>query len=379
MSDGWRITRRTAWWIAGIAVFLLSLRLALPFAVEDYVNHQLRRSHDYSGSIGRVTIHLWRGAYEIHDINVFKTTDKISVPFFSSQLLDLSLQWSELFHGAFVSKIIMEGPRLNFVSGPAEAQSQTGTENNWGETLESLVPFKINRLDIIEGRIHFLNPYSKPPVDIYITNITALATNFANSQRMAGDLPAGITAKGMTLGGGGLSLSIHVNPLAKTPTFELTGQLTNVDLVALNDFLRAYGKFDVGRGTFDLFSSFATTNETYDGYCKVFFRDLKVFNWEQDKKKDVLEIFWKAIVGTLTAAFKNQPHDQLATKIPISGSFGKTDVHIWPTIATLLRNAFIRALVPKLDEPVQVTTVDGGKPPPPSVRPQQPAYGTAKR
>ena len=165
--SGWRITRRTAWWIAGIAIFLVCVRLALPWIARgDYVNHQLRKSHNYSGRIGKVTIHLWRGAYEIHDIDIFKATGKVSVPFFYSHILDLSLQWSELFHGALVSKIIMQGPSLNFVSGPAEAQSQTGTENNWGQTLESLVPFKINRLDIVQGRIHFLNPYSKPPVDI---------------------------------------------------------------------------------------------------------------------------------------------------------------------------------------------------------------------
>jgi len=92
----------------------------------------------------------------------------------------------------------------------------------------------------------------------------------------------------------------------------------------------------------------------------VFFRDLNVFEWEKERKKNVLEIFWQAIVGTLATVLKNQPKDQLATKIPITGSFGKTDVHLWPTIATLLRNAFIRALVPKLDQPVKVEKVPAG-------------------
>lgn len=370
--------RRAVWWLAVIGLVLICLRLALPFAVENYVNHQLRKSHHYTGRIGKVTIHLWRGAYQIHDIHIFKTNGRMPVPFFFSRVLDLSLQWSELLHGALVSKIIMQQPGLNFVSGPAEAQTQTGIGDNWGDILESLVPFKINRLDIVQGQIHFLNPYSTPPVDIYVDEVAAVATNFANSYTMTGDLPAGVIARGETLGGGGVYLAVQVDPLAKTPTFELTSQLTNVDLVALNDFLRAYGKFDVARGTFDLFSSFATTNNTYNGYCKVFFRDLKVFNWEQDKKKDALEIFWKAIVGTLTTAFKNQPHDQLATKIPITGSLGKTDVHVWPTIATLLRNAFIQALVPKPDEPVKVKAVDANASRPAVSHFTQPT-GTAKR
>ena len=131
-----------------------------------------------------------------------------------------------------------------------------------------------------------------------------------------------------------------------------------MDLPALNNFLQAYGKFDVARGDFALFAAFAAKDGNYDGYCKVFFKNLKVFRWENDKKKDALEIFWKAIVGTLAAAFKNQPHDQLATKMPITGTLGKTDVHIWPTVASLLQNAFIKSLAPKVDEPKRVEQVE---------------------
>jgi hypothetical protein len=354
----WQVTRPSTYWIAGVIIFLVCARLALPFVLKSFVNHQLNKSKDYSGGIGHVTVHLWRGAYQVHDIHIFKTGGKVPAPFFSTSNMDLSLQWSELFHGALVSKISMVAPHLNFVSGPTKEQSQSGQENNWDQTLASLVPFKINRLEITNGQIHFQNLYAKPPVDIYVSELFGVATNFTNSRGVTNNLPAGAAVRGKTLGGGGLDFQIHVNPLAKTPAFELTGQLTNVNLVALNDFLRAYGKFDVERGDFALFTSFAAKDGNYDGYCKVFFKDLKVFKWEKEKKKNILEIFWQAIVGTLTTAFKNQPKDQLAAKIPISGSFGKTDVHVWSTVATLLQNAFIHALVPKVDRPVKVEQVE---------------------
>jgi hypothetical protein len=349
---------RFIYWLAGIVLVLVVVRLALPFGLKTFVNRQLNKSTDYSGKIGDVSVHLWRGAYQIHDIHLYKTGGKIPVPFFSTQILDLSLEWSELFHGALVTKIAMRQPSLNFISGPTQEQTQNGDENDWGKTLESLAPFSINRLEVTNGQVHFQNLYSTPPVDIYLNDVSILATNFTNSRKLAEALPAGITAHGKALGKGGLDFVIHVNPLAKTPAFELTGQLTNVDLVTLNSFLRAYGKFDVARGDFALFTSFAAKDGNYDGYCKVFFKNLKVFSWDKDKKKDALEIFWKAIVGTLATAFKNQPHNQLATKIPISGAFGKTDVHIWPTVATLLRNAFIKSLVPKVDEPVKLENVE---------------------
>jgi len=150
--------------------------------------------------------------------------------------MDLSLQWSELFHGSLVSRIVMQEPKLNFVSGPSKEQTQTGNENNWNQMLESLVPFKINRLDITNGQIHFKNLSSRPPIDVFITEIDCVATNFSNSRKLTQKLPAGTSVQGKTLGGGRLDFQIHINPVAMTPTFELTSQLTNVDLVALNDF-----------------------------------------------------------------------------------------------------------------------------------------------
>lgn len=337
-----------------ILILLVCLRLALPYVLKSYVNRQLNDSHDYGGSIGDVTVHLWRGAYRIHNINISKKDGQVSTPFFSAAALDLSLQWSELIHGKLVSKILMVAPRINFVSGPTTQQSQSGTENNWGDTLGSLVPFKINSLTVTNGQVHFQNPYSTPPVDIYMTEVFAIATNLSNSRDIKQPLPAGVEARGKTLGDGRFDFQCQLNPVAKTPTFELNGSLTNVDLTQLNSFLRAYGKFDVAHGDFSFFTSFATADQKYDGYVKVLFKNLKVFKWDKERKKDALQIFWQAIVGTLATTFKNQPHDQLATKVPITGAFNQSDVHLWPTIQTLLRNAFVRALVPEPDQKVSI-------------------------
>jgi hypothetical protein len=351
-----RWEKRVIYCVVMMAIILGAARLAMPYALKDYANRQLNASHDYGGSIGDVTVHLWRGAYRIHKINIVKRDKEVSTPLFSASFLDLSLQWSELIHGKLVSKIVMASPQVNFVSGPTKQQSQSGTENNWNDTLESLVPFKINSLVITNGQAHFQNPYSSPPVDIYMSQVFAVATNLSNSREIKQQLPAGIEASGKTLGEGQLHLQCNLNPLAKSPTFQLNASLTNVDLTQLNSFLRAYGKFDVARGGFALFTSFAAADEKYDGYVKVFFNDLKVFKWDKERKKDALQIFWQAIVGTVATLLKNQPHDQLATKVPITGAFQNTDVHLWPTIETLLRNAFIRALVPQPDQKVSVET-----------------------
>jgi hypothetical protein len=357
----WRASRTARIVLISLACLLVVLRLCLPFAIKRYVNRQLQRAPDYAGQIGDVTVHLYRGAYKIKSVEIFKRTGKIREPFFAARTLDLSIEWRELFHGSVVGEVVMDQPRLNFVSGPTDEDSQTGTNAPWSDMLKSLFPFKLNRLEIHQGQVHFANHYSKPPVDIFVSELSAVATNLTNSRDLKSELPAGLTAHGKTLGEGKLDLQLRLNPLAAQPSYELSCTLSNVNLVALNDFLMAYGKFDVERGRFGLYTSVAARNGSYEGYFKPFFEDLDVFNWQKEKNKNALQIAWEAVVGALTTIFKNHAQDKIAAKVPISGTYEKNQVGIWVALSTLLRNAFIRALVPKVDEHVSVHDVEKKK------------------
>ena len=353
-----RAGARARWIVIGVVALLVAVRLCLPAVIESYVNRQLNRSSAYGGRIGHVGIQLWRGEYSIHGLEILKRTGGVTTPFFSASNLDLSVEWKELLHGAVAGQIIMHDPRLNFEVGPTPEQTQTGKEEQWNDVLASLFPIKLNRVEIKNGEIHFRNPNRKPPVDIYLSKISATATNLSNTRDLKNELPAGVRAESTTLGGGGLNFQLQFNPLSEDPTYQLDTALTNVDATALNDFLKAYGKFDIQHGVFSLFTSVAAKDGNYEGYFKVFFHDLKVFSWEKDKDKNVLEIFWQAVVGTVATVLKNQPKDTLAARVPISGSYKGSKVGIWSGVGTLLQNAFIQSLSPKIDEKMTVEKVE---------------------
>ncbi len=304
-----RASRLTQWVLLGVALLIL-LRLAMPFVVKSYVTRKLNRTRDYSGRIGDVNLHLWRGGYRIRGIEIQKKGGGVATPLFSARELELSLQWRELFHGAVVGQAIVREPRINIVSGPTDAQTQTGKGERWDQVIESLFPFKFNRVEIAAGEVHFQSPGSRPPVDIYTGGIFATATNLTNTRDITQRLPSGVTARARTIGGGDVDLHLRLNLLEPKPAFEMDCGLTNVDLVALNDFLRAYGRFDVARGKFALYTSVAAGEGNYDGYLKVFFENLDVFAWEKERKKSVLQEFWQAIVGGITTVFKNHPKDR---------------------------------------------------------------------
>ena len=357
------MTRRSAkkvfFWIATILVVLLvALPVALPSIVQRYVNDKLDEIPEYDGRIGDVDIHLFRGAYSIDDVDIEKTTGSVPVPFFAARKVDFSMEWREIFQGALVGEIHAYQSSLNFVKGETEQDSQTGIDNSWLDIVQELFPFRINRFEIQDGSIVFHDFGTEPKVDVYLTNLFAVCTNLYNTQELSTELPADFRAVGTTLGGGRAELHVKLDPLAEAPLFDLELALTDVNLVALNELLEAYGNFNVKRGTFEVFAEVAGSEGTFDGYVKPFFEDLDVFELDRDAKNPV-KLAWQALVAGAIKIFKNHPRDQLATKIPVSGTFEKTDVEIWTTVVNVLRNAFVEAFKARVDDSINLFERDG--------------------
>ena len=128
-------------------------------------------------------------------------------------------------------------------------------------------------------------------------------------------------------------------------------RLLGLDVTRINDLAIAYGKFDFKRGWFDLVLEADAKEGQLTGYAKPLFRNLKVFSLTEDLKQDnVLQYFWQALVGATTSLLKNQPRDQFGTLVPFRGDLSKTTTtDILATIGNILRNAFVRAYLPRLE------------------------------
>src|SRR5205823_13780083 len=99
------IKRWWFWLIVVIATAVVVVHLYLAIWVRDYVNRKLSEIPNYRAHVEDVTLHLWRGAYQIHYVKIEKTSGRVPVPFFSAPLVDLSVQWKALFEGSFVGEI----------------------------------------------------------------------------------------------------------------------------------------------------------------------------------------------------------------------------------------------------------------------------------
>ena len=319
IKNTFNISNKSLIIIGIIILILIGIRIALPYIIKDYVNNVLNSIPEYTGSIGDVDLNLWRGAYKIQDVKLLKTSGKVPVPFFSAKQLDLSVEWGALFEGSLVGEISLYNPKLNFVSGPTKKQSQQSIDTSWTDKVKQLFPLKINRFEIINGEVHFRNFHSDPKVDIYLDNIYATATNLTNSKNLSKTLIASIDAKGNAMHTGHFTLKANINPYLKEPTFDLAAKLTNVDLVKLNNFIKAYGKFDVQSGTFEVVGEFAAANGKFEGYVKPFFKNMKVLSLKEDIKNP-LKLFWETIVGAVTGLFKIKILNNLPQKFHLAAA-----------------------------------------------------------
>lgn len=325
----------------------------MPYVVRSFVNDQLEDIQGFRGHVQKIRMNLWRGAYTIINLRLLKASGKTPVPFITLPEMDFEIEWRQLFKGALVTQITVTRPVVNFVAGPTQKQKQTGLHRNWKQVLQNIAPFTINRFQVNDGSLRFLDPYRTPKVDIYVTNLFATATNLTNVRHQGGPLPSGLLAHGNTIGGGLLHLELHMNPLAHAPTFKLLTTLTNVDLTSLNNFLEAYAGFSVAAGTFSLVVNVAADHERYQGYAKPFFFDMAVFSLPKEVHETPWHVVWDAVVALITRIFRNQPYNQLATVVPISGVFKRgSTIDLATTIGGILQNAFVQALSPKLIPPV---------------------------
>jgi hypothetical protein len=344
--------RKLGFIVLGLVVILGIVRLILPWAVRNYVNRTLDRNSLYSGRIGPVQIHLLKGAYSINDVRLDKTTGNVPVPFFSSKRVEFAIQWDALLHHKIVGRIVMQQPVINFVDAPTEQESQSGAGGPWLQMIRDLFPFKINSAQIQDGSVHFRAYKTSKPFDVYLSRVNGSIENLGNVRDETTPLVATVQASAVAMDQAKLDFKMTLDPFSYRPTFHMALRLLGLDVTKINDLALAFGKFDFKRGWFDLVVEADSKEGLLTGYVKPLFRNLKVFSISQDVKDDnPLQFFWQALVGMTTNLLKNRPRDQFGTLIPFSGdTSSSTTTDILATLGNILRNAFVRAYLPRLQD-----------------------------
>ncbi|HEX2934285.1 MAG TPA: DUF748 domain-containing protein [Bacteroidales bacterium] len=345
--------------LGAIVLLLIILRLLLPSMVLKYANKQLKQMAQYTGSVQDIDIHLYRGAYVAKNIVIKKIEEgsraKDTIPLFKVSAIDLSIDWSSIFKGKIRGSITLLQPEVNILSGRHKNEDVKQDSSDFSQLLKSFMPVTVNRFEIRNGKLRYVDLGSKPRVDIAATDINLVATNLTNVVAKDQLLPATIDAYANAYGGN-FRLNARFNPVKENPTFELTTELKNMNLVQLNDFMKAYGNFAVESGKFTVYAEFAGKEGNFGGYVKPFIENFNIKKIEETN--GLPQRLWEFLVSTTMNILENPKTDKVATKVPIKGNFSDPSINVWRAISIILRNAFIQALRPSVENTINVNRLD---------------------
>ena len=364
-----------AWpWLAAVILVLIGIRVALPYALTWQMNRVLSAPGPYQGHVEKITLNLWRGAYEVHSIAITVTRDDGEPkPLFSSDLVRISLDWRQLLNGRIRSSIVLERPRLIIapsgpVTGtlasddvalpipPAEntpAQAQKPPRERWQDRVSSVIAFRIDELRINDGLMQYYD--EGRGVDLGIDHIGGEVLGIAGGKASKPEL-ATFDLNGGTTGGGSLQLTGRADPWALAPTFDIQAEIKGLHLVGLNESSKHLNGLTFRKGVFSANTEVHAADGALVGYVKPLFIDLDVATYGTDQDNIAKTLFWKAAIVVAENLLPNDDTDALAARIPIEGRFDQIETDTWTIIGSVLGNAFLSAILPGFEGMTRFTT-----------------------
>lgn len=211
------------------------------------------------------------------------------------------------------------------------------------------VQLKARDVALTNSELKFIDDAASTHYRFVISDANMRATNLSN-HLSAG--PAKFQFNGKLMGSGDTTLTGVLRPEHEGPNFDFDLASSGTDLTSLNDFLRAYGKFDVASGHVAVYSQVTVKDHYVSGYVKPLFTDVKVYDAQKDKKKPILHQMKELLIGGAAKLLKNPRTQQVATRVDISGQVNNPNVSAWQAIGQFIENAFINAIVPGFDREV---------------------------
>jgi len=391
------------WWVLGtVVVLLIALRLIAPWLVTAVLNRKLAALPDYTGHVARVSLSLYRGAYQLHDVRFDSRPGIAPALDITCRELEIAMLWPRLLHGALAGSVVIIEPNVTVTvrptaaSGlavappttqppqppqpqaqPAPARTPAGApvpKRSWQQIVGSFFPIDIAQIQLARGRMVYRDPgkaidLGLGDVSLAVTNITNRAASSPSHTRIAS-----FTAQGTTIGGGALRFGGDLDPFASVPQFAVQLALVHIDLTALDGLFIRYEKINIKKGSASIYVELHCSHGRLTGYLKPLLTDVSIFRLA-DVKKHGISAVKEAVVGTIAETFKNHPHDRFAGEVPLMGDITRPSTSIWKTIVSVVRNAFIKALQPGFDPQHEPP---GELPPAQAAQPAQPALHAAQ-
>lgn len=236
---GFSIHRRWLWLFGTLALLGLlfyGVARSLDEPVRRYMETEAnRRLTGYTVRIPMLRVHLWNASVEVRGASLVQDANP-DPPVFHMERFVTAVDWRALLHRRVVADLTFDRPTafLNLRQVRTEAASDVPLkERGWQEALEALaLDLKINRLQIIEGDVTYVDQGPFKP--LHVSHVNLNAENIRNIASQEQVYPSPIHLEAVVFDAGSVWLDGRADFLAE-PHVGVQAAL-RLDQVALDYF-----------------------------------------------------------------------------------------------------------------------------------------------
>jgi hypothetical protein len=206
--------------VIALAVLPLLIVLAVDFFSDDLVQDYIlttvnERLVGYTIRVDKVDFHPLNFSLAVENMVIVQDAHP-DPPIALFPYVDFNVQWSTLLLGRFVGDCELDSPRfyVNQIQLAEEAKDEVDMdERGWQRALEAMYPLKINRLQVENGSLTYIDDDPKKPLELTEANL--VARNIRNVMSRERLYPSAIHLDSRLFGKGLLSLDGHADFLSE--------------------------------------------------------------------------------------------------------------------------------------------------------------------
>jgi hypothetical protein len=244
---------------------------------------------------------------------------------------------------------------VTYVHMAETSQKETERITASGQQLEKRnnqpgVYLDLRQFQIRNSNLAFEDQEMKPEWKLYLNNTNLTLSNFSNHEQQG---MAHVDLRGDFMGSGKTTVTGVFLPAMTGPEFNMNCAIENTRLTSLNPLLAAYARSEVSSGQFTVYSQLGVKNDTMSGYVKPLFSNLEVYSSQQEQGRSLGHKLKELAIAGAARILKNRRTQQQASVVNVSGKLKKPNVSSWQAFVEVLRNAFIKAILPGFDRSAQ--------------------------
>jgi Domain of Unknown Function (DUF748) len=343
--------RRTLIALIVLLALVVLIRVILDPIAEHYTRQALAEAEGMEGRFDSVHVTVFPPGYEIRDLAIIETPGgNWKRPLFGVERAAISIYWRRLLRGQIATEMRLDAPKIK-VTQHSEAPTEVKKEvekvkpksaNDVPRKLGQMMPARVERIEVRQGEFSFRDADSAGQPEVALHRIEVAVENLATRRRLDNGQPATASLSAVLGKSGELSGFVSADLFAKSINLAGNFALKGWKLAELYELEKANLQLQTPTGTVDVFAEFKVKNGTISGGVKPVLKNVEIrptedtlFNkikaWAADT---ALDLFSDRIPG----------RDAVATVVPIQGHIDDPKAQVWPTVLSIVRNAFVEGI-----------------------------------